>query len=136
MSELIDKPVSNETTTKSAEIVISARSKRYPVAYKLRIIEEADRCLGPGEIGALLRREGLHFSTLADFRKQKLRGSLDGVRSAKPIKSALDRAAVKALAAKDRELRQVRRELECMTALVELQKKVAEIVGLTLARSE
>src|SRR5487761_2441802 len=62
--------------------------RRYTVAYKLRIIDEADACTAPGAVGALLRREGIYFSTLKDFRKQKARGDFGAAgpvgRAAKP----------------------------------------------------
>ena len=135
MSEFSDVPVSKETPLKSSEIVLAPRAKRYTTAFKLRVIDEADRCLGKGEVGALVRREGIHSSTLANFRRQKACGFLDGNFAAKSIKSSANSAALTALSASNRELRRVRHELECATALLELQKKVSEIMGLTLSRS-
>ena len=60
-------------------------ARRYSRAYKLRILAEADRC-ARGEVGALLRREGLYHSTLSKWRKQQAAGRLDG--SAKARKAA------------------------------------------------
>src|SRR5512142_513853 len=61
----------------SNEVRPCNKRKRYTTSYKLRVLEEADRCIAPGELAALIRREGIYSSTLADFRKQKARGELD-----------------------------------------------------------
>lgn len=69
----------------STEVPVAPRKKRYTPAFKLRLIEEADRCHAPGELGALLRREGIYFSTLTDFRKQKARGDIGEQRSVQKL---------------------------------------------------
>jgi|SRR5579871_115197 len=120
----------------NTEVKVAPRSKRYTVAFKLRLIEEADRCQAPGELGALLRREGIFFSTLSDFRKQKARGALDGKRSSTSSKEVVAPQVVKELAASQREVRRLKRELDCATALLDLQKKVSEILGLAMAPPE
>ena len=130
----------------STEVNLSPRSKRYTAAFKARIIEEADRCNAPGELGALLRREGIFFSTLSEFRKQKAREDRNGKTSPTTPKeqaSAQKRGkitpsvqVVKELAASEREIRRLRRELECATALLDLQKKVSDLMGLALAPRE
>ena len=109
----------------STEVVPPTKKKRYSAAYKLRVIDEADGCTGPGELGAFLRREGLYFSTLTDFRKQKARGDFDTQRAATASKEkqAPEPQLVKELAAAEREGRRLRRERERATALLELQKK-------------
>ena len=58
------------------ELVERARRRRFTAEYKLRILREADACAKPGEIGALLRREGLYSSLLTEWRRQRERGSL------------------------------------------------------------
>jgi len=117
----------------NTEVNTAPRSKRYTVAFKRRLIEEADRCKAPGELGALLRREGIFFSTLADFRKQKARGALDGKTPPTRPMESVSPQVVKELAASQREVRRLKRELDCATALLDLQKKVSEILALTLA---
>lgn len=116
----------------STEVNVSPKRKRYTPAFKLRLIEEADRCTAPGELGALLRREGIYFSTLADFRKQKARGDLEGKRTKTTPKEDTDPKLVQELVASQREVRRLRRELERATALLDLQKKVSEVLGLSL----
>src|SRR6266478_5192453 len=62
-----------------AEVVAKAQRRRFTVEYKRRILREADRCTHPGEIGALLRREGLYSSHLTTWRAARDRGELAGV---------------------------------------------------------
>ncbi len=79
-----------------------------------------------------MRREGIYFSTLADFRKQKARGDLDGKSAKTTTKAGNDPKLIQELAASQREVRRLRRQLESATALLELQKKVSEVMGLSL----
>ena len=58
------------------ELVEGARRRRFTAEYKLRVLREADGCTKPGEIGALLRREGLYSSLLSTWRKQRDEGAL------------------------------------------------------------
>lgn len=74
--------------TEEAEVVAKARRRRFTGAEKLRVLREADRCSRPGELGALLRREGLYSSHLSAWRAARKRGELAGLtsrpRGAKP----------------------------------------------------
>ena len=125
----------------SAEETLPPKRRRYTIAFKLRMIEQADACTLPGALAMLLRREGIYFSTLQDFRKQKARGDL-GANPAATNKAASraarvgsvvpDAQALKDLAASERENRRLRRELEKARALLDLQKKVSELMGLSL----
>ena len=58
------------------ELVERPKRRRFSAEYKLRILREAEACSRPGEIGALLRREGLYSSILSEWRKQREAGSL------------------------------------------------------------
>jgi transposase-like protein len=136
VSETKDLSAPQKAEIVSTEVTIAPRSKRYSAAFKLRLIEEADRCQAPGELGALLRREGIFSSTLSDFRKQKARGDFDGKSIATAPKEVASPQVVKELAASQREVRRLKRELDCATALLELQKKVSEILGLAMTPAE
>ena len=100
--------------------------RRYSVAFKRRILEEADRC-APGQLGALLRREGLYSSTLRDFRRQQAQGLLDPAAMAQ---TATDKATRKADSdAKGSELlrlgtenRRLKRQLHQAQIIIEFQK--------------
>jgi transposase-like protein len=59
------------------EVVPTAKRRQFSAAYKQRIVEEADDCSEPGEVGGLLRREGLYSSHLTTWRRQRARGELE-----------------------------------------------------------
>lgn len=122
----------------SAEETLPPKRRRYTIAFKMRMIEQADACTLPGALAMLLRREGIYFSTLQDFRKQKARGDLGANPAAtkKTQSAAPDAQALKDLAVSEREVRKLRRELEKARALLDLQKKVSELMGLSLDLQE
>jgi hypothetical protein len=96
-------------------------------------LREAEACSRPGEIGALLRREGLYSSNLVHWRKQRERGELEGLGQKKrgPLPKEKNPLAdkVKVL---ERETARLRARAERAEGLVELQKKVSEILGIEL----
>jgi transposase-like protein len=61
------------------EVMAKATRRRFSAEYKRKILREAEACTQPGEIGALLRREGLYFSNLKTWREQRTRGELAGL---------------------------------------------------------
>ena len=61
------------------EVLPKAERRQFSAEYKLRLLAEADRCSEPGQIGALLRREGLYSSHLSKWRQQRERGALGQV---------------------------------------------------------
>jgi transposase-like protein len=114
-------------------VVAPAKRRRRTSAYKLRVIAEADACELRGDLGALLRREGVYHSDLANWRKQKANGLLGGpgvsrVRRNDPaFQDALTQQ--KELA---RENRDLRRQLGRAKLIIEIQKKAALLLGETL----
>ena len=83
------------------EVVAKPKRRQFTAEYRLRILEEADRCMQPGEVGRLLRREGLYTSHLAAWRKARRQGSLRGLT---PSKRGARPAERNPLSAKVREL--------------------------------
>ena len=65
------------------DVVPKAKRRRFSAEYKLRILREADACSEPGEIGSLLRREGLYSSHLSNWRRQRQSGTLAGLKPKK-----------------------------------------------------
>ena len=118
-----------------SEVEVRAKPtrRRYTAEYKLRILREADACAGGGEMGALLRREGLYCSNLTVWRKQRERGELQGLSQKKrgPLPREKNPLAAK-VASLERENARLRVRAERAEGLVELQKKVSEILGIEL----
>lgn len=112
------------------EVVAKARRRRFTAEYKRRIVREADRCTTPGAIGALLRREGLYSSHLTTWRAARDRGELEGLAPKKRgPKAPPPDPRDKKIAEQEREIGKWRKRAERAEALVEVQKKVAALLG-------
>src|SRR2546425_1833946 len=105
------------------EVVAKAQRRRFTAEYKRRIVREADRCTKPGELGALLRREGLYSSHLTSWRAARDRGELAGL-APKPRgpKATPADPRDKKIVEQERELARWKQRAERAEALVELQK--------------
>ena len=101
------------------------KRRRFSAEYKLRILEEADRCTKPGELGLLLRREGLYSSHLAAWRRWRRRAHPDHPASKKP---ATESQLKHENARQQREIARLRLKLEHAEKLAALQKKFTEML--------
>ena len=114
----------------NTEVVAKAKRKRFTAAEKLRILREVEACRGSGEIGALLRREGIYSSYLTTWRRQREAGELDGLapqrRGPKPNPEAIELAKLR------REIARLQDRLERAELIIDFQKKVAQMFGKTL----
>ena len=118
------------------EVVPKAVRRRFSAAYKLRIVEEADQCTEHGQIGAMLRREGLYSSHLTAWRRQREAGVLQAMTPKKRGRKAnLDAKDVE-LAALRRENERLQKQLEQAELIIGAQKKLAEALEQTLTGSE
>jgi transposase-like protein len=109
------------------EVVAKAKRRQYTAEYKLRILREVDACQGYGEIGALLRREGVYSSSLTNWRRQRERGELDGL-SPQKRGPKLDPQAIELVRLK-REVERLRERLRKAEMIIDVQKKVAQMLG-------
>ena len=115
------------------EVLAKPTRRRFSAEYRLRIVEEADRCREPGEIGRLLRREGLYSSHLSTWRKARRQGALQGLtprkRGPKPAPSHPLGAQVRRLEA---QVARLEKELATAHTILEVQGKVAGLLGFSL----
>jgi transposase-like protein len=115
------------------EVEAKPKRRKFSAAYRLRILEEADRCQNPGEVGQLLRREGLYSSHLSSWRKARREGSLAALspkkRGAKPKARNPLEPKVRQLEAK---VARLERELEKAHTILDVQEKVAGLLGFSL----
>src|SRR5258706_2735755 len=113
-------PLAHET-----EATAKARRRRFSAAEKLRVLREADRCTKPGELSALLRREGLYSSHLSTWRAARQRGELAGLtpRARGPKAKPVD-PRDKKIAELERETRRLQARLERAEGLIAVQKKL------------
>ena len=103
------------------------RRRVFSAGYKARILSEADRC-GPGELGSLLRREGLYSSHLTDWRRQREVGGLAGLEPKKRGRKAAPGS--RRIAELERELERTRLRLRQAEEIVDAQKKLALLLAL------
>ena len=115
------------------EVPEKAERRRFTAEYKLQIIREAEACKAPGEIGALLRREGLYASHLSSWRRQRNSDALSGLRSRRRgRKPDADAALTKQVVKLERGNARLRRKLKQAEAIIGVQKKVSELLGIPL----
>ena len=129
---------SNGMPLSGMEVEVTAKPtrRRLTAEYKLRILREGDVCTRSGEIGALLRREGLYSSSLTTWRKQRERGELEGLVQKKRGPSAKEKNPLAdKVRVLERENARLKVRAERAEGLVELQKKVSEILGIELKHS-
>jgi len=106
------------------------RRRRFTAAYKLRILQEADTCTAPGQLGALLRREGLYSSHLVTWRRLREAGALASLSQRRGRKPADCEASE--LARLRQENTRLARRLEVAETVIAIQKKVSTLLGITL----
>ena len=114
------------------EVLAKPQRRRFTPAYKARVVEEAQHCTESGELGALLRREGLYSSALTQWRRQYQSGALQGLQEAK-------RGRKRTRDPRDQELERLQHDKERLSQklrqaeqIIEIQKKVAALLGNSL----
>lgn len=121
-------------STTDVEVVPKAERRRFSAEYKLRILTEADACTKRGEISALLRREGLYSSHLDKWREQRRNGTLQALaprkRGPKPDPQAAEIARLR------RENERLQQRLQRAETIIEVQKKLAALLGLPTSESD
>ena len=110
------------------EVVPKAERRRFSADYKQRILQEAAACTQPGEVGALLRREGLYSSHLTTWRQQRRRGERHGLTPAQRGRKADPQAAE--IAQLQRENERLKAQLERAELIIDVQKKLSQMLGL------
>ncbi len=126
--------MSNETERNgrdAPEVSEKAARRRFTAEYKVRILDEADGCTEPGQIGALLRREGLYSSHLTNWRRQREAGLKPKRRGRKPKPNREDQQQLERL---KREKQRLAERLRQAEIIIDVQKKVCEMLGISPAQ--
>jgi transposase len=115
------------------EVLEKPTRRRFTADYKLGVLREADACQASGQLGSLLRREGLYSSHLVTWRKQRDGGALEAL---KPRRRGRKTRIVNPLVAENlrlaRENGRLATRLRHAEIIIDVQKKVSEILGVTL----
>jgi len=119
------------------EVLEKPERRRFTAEYKLRILKLADACVKSGDLGALLRREGLYSSNLNTWRLQREKGTLAGLT---PKKRGRKEAAHNPLQTENeklsRENERLTNRLKRAEIIIDAQKKISEILGIPMAGEE
>ena len=107
------------------EVPEKALRRRFTLAYKLRIIKEAQQCTKPGQLGALLRREGLYASNITLWRRHMQEGLVPKKRG--PVAHKTDPRS-RRIAELERDNEKLTRKLKQAELIIEVQKKVADLL--------
>ena len=118
-----------ENSKSETEVVVRPKRRQHTAEYKLRILRELDECTGKGEVGAILRREGLYSSLISKWREQREQGSLNGLGGQRRGPKVDPNAAE--LARLQRENKRLKEKLERAELIIDVQKKVARLIGET-----
>jgi transposase-like protein len=111
-----------------SEVVPRAKRRQFTAEYKLRILREVDRCQEPGQVGALLRREGLYSSHLTRWRQLRDQGQLQALGSQKRGRKPAPQT--EQVAQLRQENQRLRAQLEQAELIIEVQKKLSQLLGL------
>lgn len=115
------------------EVDAKPRRRTFSAEYKLEVLKEVDACSSEGEVGAILRREGLYSSHLKTWRDQRDMGALRELgRRRGPRSKRQDKEVERA----QRELARLERENAQLRQIVAIQKKASELLGIALASAE
>jgi transposase-like protein len=114
-------------------VTSKAKRRRFTAEHKRKVLQEADACTQSGQVGALLRREGLYSSHLTTWRQARERGELEGLAPKKRGPTAREvNPLAKELAAERREVARLKAENAKLQIICDVQKKVSQLLGVTL----
>ena len=126
-----------KTVIPNPEVPEKASRRSYTVEYKRLILKEAEVCKEPGQVGALLRREGLYSSNLTAWRRQVERGTIDALSSKKRgPKARKPDPSVRRITEQEKEIQKLRGRLRKAELIIDAQKKIAEIFQLPSDQKE
>jgi transposase len=106
--------------------------RRFTATYKLRILQQADSCTEPGQMGAFLRKEGIYSSNLTTWRRQREKGILDSLTPKKRGRKEIEKNPLSETVARlQKDNQHLMEKLNKAKAIIEVQKKISEILGLS-----
>ncbi len=125
------EPPAPATVMPDPEVAAVAKRRQFSAAYKRRIVRAADAGTAPGEVGALLRREGLYSSHLSHWRRE-LAAAEKVALSAKRRgpKPDVDKAHARRVESLELDVARLQRKLERAEQVIDAQKKLCEVLGL------
>jgi len=136
-AEAAAPPPVAEVVIADPEVPEKARRRQFSAGYKLRVLKEADTCDQRGQLGELLRREGLYSSHLVLWRRQREEGSLQSLRPrTRGRRPRVTNPLAKRVTDLERENDGLRKRLRQAELIIDVQKKVSQILGVALDPSD
>ncbi len=120
----------------ATEVVAKAQRRSFTAEYTARILREADACAGTGQIGALLRREGLYSSHLTEWRKLRAHGAREALAAKRRGRKGMRDAREREIAKLSRKNARLRRKAGAGRGGDRRSKKLSEILEIPLSASE
>jgi len=117
------------------EVAARPTRRRFTAEYKARIVRDADACSGDGDIGALLRREGLYSSLLAAWRRELAKHGESGLAAKRRGPAPRPKPSAREIEL-ERRTRKLEKQLAKAQAIIAFQKKVHELLGIPLKQHE
>ncbi len=115
------------------EVLPKAKRRRFTADYKLRILQETDSCTESGQIGQILRREGLYASQLTKWRQQRQEGVLKSLsNNTRGRKPKTEPFMVNRVGELEKEIEELRKKLKQAEAVIGVQKKISELFGISM----
>ncbi|MEA2013836.1 MAG: transposase [Thermodesulfobacteriota bacterium] len=130
------KNIQGIRTVPDPEVRERAVRRRFTAEYKLRILKEAESCKEQGQLGSLLRREGLYSSNLITWQRQMEKGTLEALSPRKrgPKAKRPDPSA-RRIAELERENQKLKKKLRQAETIIDVQKKISEILQIPLTKN-
>lgn len=124
----------SELAATETEVSSKAQRRRFTAEYKRKVLQQADGCTKPGELAALLRREGLYSSHLTAWRRQREAGELSGLSAKKrgPKARPVDDERDRTIAEQQRQIARLSAKLEKAEIIIDVQKKLGRLLGVEM----
>ena len=133
-SQLLNPENNGKAARPDPEVLEKPVRRQFTAAYKLEMVQAADRCTELGQIGALLRREGLYSSQLSTWRNQRQQGQLQALADNKRgCKATIPHPVQQELAQLRRENQQLRHKMQQAELIIDIQKKASQLMGISLS---
>jgi len=113
------------------EVSMASGRRRFSAAYKARIVREADACTEVGEIGAMLRREGLYSSQLVEWRRSYRKGAEKALADDKRGRKSMANPLEPEVQRLQKELDRTQKKLAQAELIIDFQKNLCEILGIS-----
>jgi transposase len=123
--------------TPDPEVPEKKPRRKFTAKYKLSILDKADKCTQPGQLGVLLRKEGLYSSNLTTWRRQRDKGLLNALSPQKRGRKKIEKNPLAPEVARlQRENERLKKKLKQAETIIEVQKKISQILGIPQDHNE